>query len=54
MCLTLYQRVPLDSDFISAGVCDTLILSHPMKLWIRVGRETWPVSPVMHVASLDD
>ena len=28
----------------SAGACDTLILSHAAKLWIRVGRETWPVS----------
>ena len=31
-----YQRVPLQ-----AGACDTLILSHAMKLWIRVGMETW-------------
>ena len=29
---------------LPAGACDTLILSHAMKLWIRVGRETWPVS----------
>ena len=28
----------------AAGACDTLILSHATKLWIRVGRETWPVS----------
>ena len=32
------------SESFQAGACDTLILSHATKLWIRVGRETWPVS----------
>ena len=41
VCVTLRLQ-----EFVprNAGACDTLNLSHATKLWIRVGRETWPVS----------
>ena len=39
-----FSNLPYKRFCTEAGACDTLILSHATKLWIRVGRETWPVS----------
>ena len=44
VCQPLFLRVPPFFSTTVAGACDTLILSHATKLWIRVGRETLPVS----------
>ena len=39
-----FSNLPYKRFCTEAGACDTVILSHATKLWIRVGRETWPVS----------
>ena len=44
VCQTLFLRAFHIGFIFQAGACDTLILSHATKLWVRVGRETWPVS----------
>ena len=44
VCVSSPVSKGLSPSSDTAGACDTLILSHATKLWIRVGRETWPVS----------
>ena len=51
VCHPLFLRVLRSTHFNPAGACDTLILSHATKLWIRVGRETSPVSCTCDVNS---
>ena len=60
VCVHVCVRVtPCPEEvLLSAGACDTLILSHATTLWIRVGRETWPFSctcnaTVEHAVQLD-